>query len=491
MENSAQHPPIKQTAPDRQGNDSPPVILFTTFGTGKSYIFHVEKPVRYDKNGAGQSKTQGTRPDRVLECWKEVFGGQTVWDYKRLGDYYKPLGETATIKLDLECKEASALANACDDELTAELIKVEAVFFTTGVAVLVVGIKPNAPDDILKYALKNDSELLKVNLWTKNIIELCKSQYLEIMNKAVKRSKIKHTEVREQSDAVDAKPKWFLSAFEEVDRKDWDPKGELSYPLFFVDKNTYKERIRQILEKVSGSAARKKRQEDKATVSYQKAEIYVDWSEALVRNGGKSQQLIENNFIIALASWYALALMNKNSSMFLFEAYLETVTDKPLSNADAVNKRNMAYKDVADASLPIRWTIRRRDLFLLETIHRNWSSDRWRKNIEERMKLLVLHYRNLEDIQRHTENERRDFSTRTLSLIAVLLTAVTLVSAITDLINLSANSEGDNFLKKLGFYASLGILSLTIILLIVGLPVWFFRQKAKLPSHDHKDKRNE
>jgi hypothetical protein len=88
--------------------------------------------------------------------------------------------------------------------------------------------------------------------------------------------------------------------------------------------------------------------------------------------------------------------------------------------------------DVANAAHPIRWTFERKDLFLLETIHKNWSSDRWWRNIEERTKLLSLHYDSLED-------ERAERDGKRLANIALALTCVTIASAVADLINLWTN----------------------------------------------------
>jgi hypothetical protein len=456
MEGSTPPAPAKQTTPTEtdapEESSLPSAILFTSFGIGKSYIFHVNKVVRHRKKDEPQREAED-KPDPVLECWKEVFDGRRGWDFEKLKSYNKPLGETATLTFNAEnCKKASPilkeLREACEEEISATPGKIEAVFFTTGVAVLTVRVKPKAPDNILAYTLKDDDKLKRVHKAIEEVIELCKDHYITRMNAAEKR----------KTESPELKPEWFLSRFEEVDREGWEPKLELSYPLFFVDSLLYEARIQEILKNVAGSRWRQRRQSDEARVSYKGAEVYVDWSEALVSNAGDNRELIEKNFIIALASWYALVLMNKNSSMFLFEAYLGTVTKEYRSNANAVNQRNMAYKDVSDSALPIRWTTRRRDLFLLETIHRNWSSERWRENIEERMKLLSLHYESLED-------ERNERAGRYIAFVAISLAVFTLVSAIADLKALREKGQ---------LYFWLG---LAIPLLIGALLIIFFRLK--------------
>ena len=303
------------------------------------------------------------------------------------------------------------------------------------------------PGDAMRFfdAIQDEERLKEFRQGLKKFMRLCKDHYLKVMGDAERRA----------ADPATACPDWSLNRFKEVDRKGWEPKPKYSYPLFFVDRATYEQRIKNILTQVAGSARRRGRQADEARVSYRSAEVYVDWSEALVRDASTNHDLIETIFVVAFASWFALILMNKNSSLFLLEAFDGMVTGKPRSTANAVHQRNMAYKDVSDAALPIRWTTRRRDLFMLETIHRNWSSERWRKNIEERMKLLALHYKHLED-------ERGERTNRNLALAAAFLALFTLASAIADVINLAENDNQPSHwliwghpLKQIDLYLSL------------------------------------
>jgi hypothetical protein len=446
-------------APVDHDSNSPHITLFAAFGLGKSYIFYVEK-------GKESRAAENDNYDPALECWKEIFKGRKGdWSYKRLKNYNKPLGETVTLTLwDENSNKAETpikeFREACEKEFSAKLKKIEAVFFTTGVAVLSVRLIPKEPGDVLKYTYKDDEQLPNVNEGIGKIIESCKAQYVKVMSDARRR----------RSGKCCKDSKWFLRKFEEVDRDGWEPKMWVPYPLFCVDQDTYERRIREILKQVAGSEWQRERQSDKAIVSYNRAEVYVDWSEALVCDVGKNRESIENNFIIALASWYALVLMNKNSSVFLFEAYIETVTDRPQSNAKAVSHRNMAYKDVADSSLPIRWTTSRKDLFLLETIHRNWSSDRWRKNIEERMKLLALHYESLED-----DNNAR--ASRKLALVAISLAVITLASAFADLSTLWGKPQ------KVSFWVSAIVPSIVWAILF-----WFFWYKPRRRARGKNNK---
>jgi hypothetical protein len=456
-----------QSTPKSFGGAPPIATLFTSFGLGKSYIFHVAKDER----------------SRVQDCWEEIFSPHKGWSFEQLKNYDKPLGETAKLTLNAEsCGEAATpiekLRKAFEDELSTELdtTKVETVFFTTGVAVLVLRLKPRKPEGALQLfeTLQDEAKLKEIRGWLRKIIRLCKDLYLARMDEAEKRTR--------ESSSSSAQPKWSLHRFKEVDREGWEPKQIFSYPLFSVDQDTYKNRIETILGQVTGSKWQRKRQSDEARVSYKGAEIYVDWSEALVSNSGDNLELIENNFIIAFASWYALILMNKNSSIFLFEAYLGTVTNQPQSTARSVHQKNMAYKDVTDASLPIRWTTRRKDLFLLETIHRNWSSERWRENIEERMKLLTLHYESL-------EAERNEHSNKKLAIAAAFLTLFTLASAIADMIALAENDDQKSYWIILGYPLKGFDLYLSLTPVLIGiLLVGIFWLKPKLRARGNNNR---
>lgn len=429
------------------------VTRFTTFGIGRSYLF----------NATGEKTAE--------EYWQELFAGYKGWSFDQLENYDKPLGETATLSFNTEvhtdAKAAiEALQRACEIDLLAQLVStsIQVCFFTTGVAVMSMRLISNPLDDGVEFLdrIEDDSQLEQARKWLRKIIDCCTENYLAVMDKA-------ESDKRSPSERG-----WSLKRYREVDRVNWKPKARHSVPLFFVTDEVYQRRTDSILQQVPSQNERML-QSDRSRVPYQGAEIYVDWSEALVKNAGSSRELIERNFLIAFASWFALVLMNKNSSLFLFEAHLGMIEKNHRSTAAAVHQRNMAYKDVSDASLPIRWTTRRRDLFLLETIHRNWSSERWRNNIEERMKLVALHYKSLED----EGNER---STRFLGLVAVFLALVTLASAIADVINLAENDGEPSRWVFLGFPLKQIDICLSLVPLFIAIPfaAWWFGLPAKI-----------
>lgn len=433
--------------------------IFTAFPIGKSYLFFVEKESR----------------EKVHECWEHVFAEETaLWKFNRLSDYDKPLGETVSMNVNA-CEEArphtKALAEVFGSfSARVETNQIEAIFFTTGVAVLITRVSTKQADgENFRKKLQDPQERERVREARMRIIEVCRERYQEVL--------LKSEGHRRQCGELS----WSLYNFKEVDPSGWEPKTSFSYPLYLVDGDTYEKRTAEILEQVAGRR-RRHVQSHEARISYEGSEVYVDWSEALVSDGKRHRNLIENNFIIAFASWFALVLMNRHSSFFSFEAFAGMFSERTQPTAEAVHQRNMAYKFVADATLPIRWTSKRRDLFLLETIHRNWSSDRIWQDIEERMKLLTLHYTRLEDERREQFNQKREqfnqkreeFNLK-LATLGVILTLVALASAIADVTNLSATYErfpaGFSLIKVL-FHISWALIVVIVVAVIALLVVW-------------------
>ncbi len=443
-ENSSQvtESPLRQTT------------VLTAFGIGKSYVFYVEK----DSRGEGI----------IDECWRKIFAEEGgIWEFARLKEYSKPLGETVTLTLE-DCSEAKTAIEQLKAAFrnsfpTFTCDKVEAFFFTTGVGVLVMRIATPAADSEKLY-----DELPKIREWDDisqkriPLIQVCQTRYQQVMKKAV------------EHKSQPGEPQWSLYHLEQVDRSDEKSVKRYSYPLFFVDAVTYKKRTSDILQQVAGFG-RRHIQSNEARVSYRGSEVYVDWSEALVSEGETNRELIEKNFIIGFASWCALLLMNHNSSIFLLDAFAGMNSEREQGNARAVHHRTMAYKDVADAILPIRWTTTRRDLFLLETIHHNWSSERVRQNIDERMKLLRLHYTQLEDERREAFNKKREEYNQNLTILGVILTLVALASAIADVTNLSVTYRGlppGLSLTKIGFHLCWVLLVGIVLTVAVRVIKW-------------------
>ena len=435
--------------------------VFTAFGIGKSYVFYVEKESRLQRD----------------KCWAEVFENKNgVWEFGLLKGYNKPLGEIVTLKLEA-CSEAQTaiegLKKAFAESFpTVKCDKVEAFLFTTGVGVLAMRITTSKGADSEKLY----DELPKIgeedNISQKRIplIQVCQQLYLNVMNQSINHK------------CETGKLQWSLYHLAQVDRSGEKTIKKYSYPLFYVDAVTYGNRTQCILQQVA-SSQRRYIQSNEARVSYRGSEVYVDWSEALVRDGENNRDLIEKNFIIGFASWCALLLMNINSSVFLLDAFAGMYSKRDQDDAGDVHHRTMAYKDVADAILPIRWTTSRRDLFLLETIHHNWSSERVRQNVDERMKLLALHYTRLDDKSREQFNQKREDSNRRLSIIAVTLTVVAFVSAIADVTNLwAAYNQTRSLLASIAFHVSLALLVLTVSAILALFIGWLVKGRSSKPT---------
>ena len=446
----------------------PTASLFIAFGVGHSYIFHVDRDARKKMKVNNEARTK----TRAKEYWEAIFKDDDRWSCEQVDNFGKPLGWMVKLTVNkANCPELkdtiSDLENICEREpFLAKLNNIETIFFTTGVAVLVLGVElPAGPDRTLKSlkALRDKKEREELKAKAQQIIKKCTELYTAFLNNA-----------EEDKRHFFKKRKRILRRFKEVDRQDLDTKDDIYfYPLLFVDSVTYKERISDILSQVAGSDEQRNRQSDEATVSYEHAEVYVDWNEALVSSYTKDEQRqIETVFLIAMTSWFALVLMSRLSTTYLFEAFVGIVMKKPQPTANEVHLRNMAYNNVADAALPIRWTDARKDLYLLETIHRNWSSDRWRRDIEERMKLLTLHYERLENEQRERLNKR-------LTFVGIILTISTLASAAASVINLAYNDAAEKpvpfwgwSLNKIDIYVSLSIPVLVGLLLFLGFWLW-------------------
>lgn len=477
MENTSLHVSNERSSQADLSNSDfypPTASLLIAFGVGQSYIFHVDKDVRKKKVGA-----EARNKSRAMERWEAIFKNNDGWSCEQIDNFGKPLGWMVKFTVnEINCPELkdtiSHLWDICEKapffakrgSIEAERGNIETFFFTTGVGVLVLRVElPTGSDNTLKSleAFRNKDDRRWIKADAQQIIKKCAELYTACLNDAEKDERY-----------FFKKPEWTLKRFKEVDREDWDAKDDIYfYPLLFVDNVTYEERIKDILSQVAGSDEQRNRQSDEARVSYERAQVYVDWNEALIRSHTKDKQgQIETDFLIAMASWFALVLMSRLSTIYLFEAFVGIVMKRPQPTANAVHLRNMAYNDVADAALPIRWTDARKDLYLLETIHRNWSSDRWRRDIEERMKLLTLHYERLENEQKERFNIR-------LTVVGTILTISTLASAAASVIDLAYNDADKPVrhflgwpLNKIDIYVSLAIPVLVGLLLIIGFRLW-------------------
>lgn len=163
--------------------------------------------------------------------------------------------------------------------------------------------------------------------------------------------------------------------------------------------------------------------------------VRIGWTRTFVSGGTRNERgAIETDHIIATISWFALAVMNRMSSLHLLDSVFamgERNTRVPRIEARAIR---LTYMEGANASHPIRWTLHEPDLLLLEAIHRRWSTGRWWNNVDERTDLLSVHYDQLEA----DADERRSFK---LSLVAAAFACTALVSAVADLLQIASPAE--------------------------------------------------
>lgn len=473
--------------------------LFLAFGTGHSYVFYVDGKSKRAGSESGQlcegeCKKDGRgligEENEVKKKWAQGFEESSGWSCQQFEKHGKPLGWMARLTLNAKnCPEISEpiqhlqrFFRNCGAAWEGDA---EAYFFTAGVGVLVLHL--SLPEGSAKTqesikALRDPDKIKEIKESRVKIVRACTERYTVCMTEKIESAK------PGQLKKWFGTPEVILKRFKEADQNHQKfPEGSL-YPLFFIDEATYCVRTKEILGKVAGSKRIRASQSDQARVSYTRSEIYVDWTEALVRGHTDANCTdIENNFIVATASWYALVLMDDLASIYLLEAFAGLVSGRYYSTADEASARGLAYMDVANAAHPIRWTIRRKDLFLLEAIHRNWSSERWWKNIEERMKLLSLHYDRL-------EGERKERDSKRLTFAAVFLTCVTLMSAVADLVALAVNDvKSVSARDALGHLKEPDVAFAVLIPTVVGaiLFLWFWVSRLlsrarRLPSESLK-----
>jgi hypothetical protein len=199
---------------------------------------------------------------------------------------------------------------------------------------------------------------------------------------------------------------------------------------------------------------------------YNEAEVYVGWTKTFVRKHSASKRDIEYDFIIADASWYSLIVMDWLASLYLLDAFVGIASGKPRLKDKESRTIRLTYMDAANAAHPIRWTTKGQDLWLLEHIHRSWSSERWWANIQERTQLLSSYYNELDA----ESSQRREWR---LTLVGGIIAAMTLTSAITDLFSLERDGKLWQVVVALG---------ITAIVIVLTLALWRSRPGSAFPA---------
>lgn len=404
------------------GLHSPAMSLLVAFDVERGYIFRSPtdwtQPVRRGREEAEDPRVT------TLDAWREIFQGHDEWDTRQLSTeefFSKPLGWMATLTIDPEsCPELSEALQSLDEKVRGEIpgvsneavLGIRAVVFPIGIGVLIIRIQlPDGVEDLA--SLVTDLPGIIKDERT-SIIQEVSERYRERMEVAVSKR------------AGGGRP--LVRRYEAVDRRRVEPAGS-DYKVLFVDEAAYKKRTDQIAQ-ITGT---KNRDNSEQEVFYRGANIYVGWVEALARGlTSKSVEHIEDVFIIALASWYALIVMNFLVSLCTLDAFESMATTRTRFLAREKKRshaRRLAYMETANAAHPVRWTMREANLRLLEAIHKSWSSRQWWETVEERSNLLAVHYEQLEG----EANERRNLG---LVVFGTSIAGVTLGSAIADVIGL-------------------------------------------------------
>jgi hypothetical protein len=412
------------------------------FDVGRTFIF-------YDES------------ETVCDHWAKIINNDPGWEVQQFKDYNKPLGWIAKLSMN-RCanldapgisedqrripKLATALQTSFRATLNPESLKT--IFFTPGVGVMRFQVS---------FAKGVD-------------VGSCLNDLSNRASRAVIRrdveALIEHA-VKSYTDCLDAAEKQGLPIrpFPAVDRQ------RHGYPVFFVvsfvDKSTFDKRSQTFTNLLAITNEQRRIFDERSRIAYEGATVFIDWSEALV-TGNRPDQIeqIETNFIIAMASWSALSLMERYSSQDVFAASAQLAGFTPkLFPKDKVYIRSMAYRDVSDASLPIRWTANSSDLHLLEAIHRNWSSDRLRQVIGERMQALSFHHQRTQNEQRQVFNDRQLLLNRRLNVFGIIIAVSTLASAAASLLSLRRTSGGYRDVVLSLIFPVLGVVAFVIMLL--------------------------
>jgi hypothetical protein len=413
------------------------------FDVGRTFIF-------YDESTSSAS---------VRDHWKRIFKGHSGWEVDQFDDYNKPFGWIAKLSMNQcpnldppgtpeEKQTIPKLKKAFEDSFRATLVSesLKTIFFTPGVGVLRFQLSFAKGVDVASCL--NDLSNKTNRADTRQLVN-------DLIGHAVKYYTDRLDEAGKQGSPI--KP------FRAVDR---DKHG---YPVFFVvsfvDEPVFKKRAQDLTDLLAITADQKHIFDERSRIAYEGATLFIDWSEALVTGNSLNQkEQIETNFIIAMASWSALSLMERYSSQDVFAASAKLAGFTPkLFPKDEVYIRSMAYRDVSYASLPIRWTANSKDLHLLEAIHRNWSSDRLRQVIEERMQALSFHHQRIQNEQREVFSARQLLLNQRLTVFGIIIAVATLASAAASLFNLGHASGSRDVLLSL-IFPVLGVIAFLIIL---------------------------
>ena len=380
----------------------PWVSLLIPLNVGKTYTFRArvaEKPPPEDVN------------EEIARQWGEVFRDRQAWDLEQFPrEFSKPLGWIARRRIDSADPE---LQRALEQTSWIEpgTATAEIVFFPVGVGVLVLRARLHC--DTAEGLAEHRSPEKRHRF---------RKDFAPLLNRGAEA-------YRGELGTAAKKPEEERTVYELPAVHVGQPvpirEARYSFPLVFTSQDDY-EKLRALDVQEAGRSIAEHTYSD----GRHSARIHVGWAEAYATGESEDlRQAIETDFVIALASWYALALMNRLVSLYLLEVFTDLSAKRPRIRKKQSRIIRLTYMDAANASHPVRWTTRHRDLLLLECIHATWSSGRWWENVEERTGLLALHHDQLED----EESERRN---SWLAFFGIAIACLTLASATADVLHL-------------------------------------------------------
>ncbi|HEX7181524.1 MAG TPA: hypothetical protein VF756_06745 [Thermoanaerobaculia bacterium] len=428
------------------------VSLLVPFDTGQSYVF---------------------KPSSVASAeseWERAFDGFPHWGWEQFPDYFeKPLGCLARLNvrpqqpgmcshgactpLDDLVQAIAGLAglSSCVPWARADTTQVQALLFPFGVGVLVVRL------DLAWVTREAVRSYRKYRPDIREALSLLVAGCSDYYSFCLKTAAARHPKGAAST----------LIKLRGVDRTEDIKESSFLYPVFFAEEYDYDKLVEDYKAANGGAGSR---------CPYDRAEVYAAWTEAYAKgHSAESRLAVETSFVIALASWYTLFAMDRLALSRSQEAFVESMASRRLLKAKEIRMMRLVHMDVANASHPLRWTTREKDLLLLEKIHEVWATERLWQNVAERTSLLESHYVAFET----EEDEERSSK---LTRLGLLIAGIATTSVVADLIDLAQKPSAmppagrfEGWLSTHGFAVALAFL---LLLVAVALGVWIFE---KLP----------
>lgn len=404
------------------------VLLLIPFDAGQSFLFSA---------GAGTP---------IRQQWDAVFTGKEGWSTDQFpANYVKPLGWISRLTPDPATVRDVLDRNVWIDPGTAEL---QFIFFTIGIGVF--ALRADLAGDPIQAIQRFRADRDSIRRWFAPVLNSGAAAFREVFGKA--------SELQKSRRAIYKLP--YVDTGRDNEIRD----ARYPYPLYFISEQAQYDQLRTA---DLNHAGRDPREADHGySHDGNTARLHVGWAEGYANGDWPAlREAIEDNFLIALASWYSLVLMNRMVSRYLIRTFAELAQRQHHSRKEESRAIRLTYMDTASASHPIRWTTRQRDLLLLERIHQVWSSDKLWKNVEERTELLSVHHDQLEA----EANERRN---RWFTGFGIVIACLTLASAAADVLSLIPDRSSASWLKAYGVHVSIAL----PLALLAGLAIFIFRK---------------